>query len=243
MFESLTTPREARASLTQPVLALAIHAGAVLAVLGGRPEEPFQMDHPEPADNVIYVPAQPGTKPKVVDDGAMILAAPVEGPGPIGPLPGPVPPFSGRGLEPVLGIPGHLPGLRDPGFGSPRLGDSTVYRESELTDSPEVLQFREPAYPTALKNAGIGGAVDLTYVVDAQGRVEPGSVVIVSSDHPAMVESVLQSLGRAVFRPGRIHGLAVRVRVRQSIRFEVKSPGSAAQDSGNLVVIELSSSG
>lgn len=216
MFESLRNPETDRRRFTQPIVAFAVHVGVIAAVWGS-PAEPVHV--PDPRPKVIYIPAGPGPTPKVATGGTGIIAAPVDGPGPIGPVPGPLPPPIGPAVDLATGIPRKVPGLRDPGFGTQRPGDSAVYREFELTDSPTVLQFPEPEYPAGLRTAGIGGAVHLTYVIDIQGYVEPGSVVIVSSDHPAMAESVRRSLGLAVFRPGKVRGQPVRVLVRQTVRF------------------------
>ena len=71
----------------------------------------------------------------------------------------------------------------------------------------------------ALRQSGIEGAVIVTYIVDAAGLVEPTSIRIVSSDHPAFAEAVVASIGTARFTPGRVHGRPVRVLVRQVIRF------------------------
>jgi protein TonB len=98
-----------------------------------------------------------------------------------------------------------------------------VLTESDLTDPPRALHLAEPRYPEALRHAGIDGAVIVTYIVDAAGLVEPTSIRIVSSDHPAFAEAVLASIGTARFTPGRVHGRAVRVLVRQVIRFATRS--------------------
>ena len=216
MFESLTNPESDRRHFTQPFVAFAVHVG-VIAAVWGIPVEPAQV--PDPRPKVIYIPAGPGPTPKVPSGGTGVIAAPVDGPGPIGAVPGPLPAASGPAVDLATGTLGKLPRLRDPGFGTQQPVDSTVHLESELTDSPEVLRFPEPVYPAGLRHAGIGGAVHLTYVIDTQGHVEPGSVMIVSSDHPAMAESVRRSLGQAVFRPGKVRGQPVRVLVRQTVRF------------------------
>ena len=98
-----------------------------------------------------------------------------------------------------------------------------VYREEDLTDSPVIVHLPEPVYPPALKGAGVEGAVQTIYVVDTLGQVEPGSITIVSSDHPFMAESVRTALQGARFQPGRVRGTAVRSLVRQTVRFSLMS--------------------
>ena len=73
------------------------------------------------------------------------------------------------GLSSHGGIPGGVDGAE------PRAGTDGVLAE--------VLSQPQPRYPSILKHAGIIGYVDLEFVIDASGRVEPGSVRIVASTH------------------------------------------------------------
>jgi TonB family protein len=98
-----------------------------------------------------------------------------------------------------------------------------VYRELDLTDSPVIVHFPQPVYPPALRGAGIEGTVQVTYVVDAIGHVEPGSIIVVSTDHSLMTESVRSALMEARFQPGKVRGTAVRSLVRQTVRFSLMS--------------------
>ena len=131
---------------------------------------------------------------------------------------------------PVLDIP--PPGLprppvlnsllaRPPGTESPGIRVQVVSEDS-LTDGPVPDAPIRPAYPSALREAGVQGRVEVSYIVGVDGRVEPGSFRVLSASHPAFVEPVREALERAVFQPGRIRGRAVRVLVRQTIRFRVQ---------------------
>jgi protein TonB len=103
------------------------------------------------------------------------------------------------------------------------IGFPGVYREGDLADSPVVLHFPPPVFPPALRSAGIEGRVRVEYVVDRNGRVEPGSIVVVSTDHPLMAESVRAALLEARFRPGTVGGTPVRALVQQTVRFSLMS--------------------
>lgn len=88
-----------------------------------------------------------------------------------------------------------------------------------LTDEyPELLAGPLPAYPDLLRQAGVEGRVVLDAVVDTSGRVERGSIVVISG-HPAFAAAAERSLLASLFRPGRVHGRSVRVRVRVPFDF------------------------
>ena len=92
-----------------------------------------------------------------------------------------------------------------------------------LVEAPPVLLAGPvPAYPDLLRQAGVHGRVVLEAVVDAAGHVEPGSVVVVASAHPAFVAPAQQALLASLFRPARMGGVAVRVRVRLAIDFVLR---------------------
>lgn len=88
-------------------------------------------------------------------------------------------------------------------------------------EPPELLAAPLPAYPEPLRRAGIAGAVVIEAVVDTTGRAERGSVRGVASTHMALQEAARESVRRAVFRPARIRGRAVRALVRVPVEFRL----------------------
>ena len=221
MFESFEK-RQPRKSAVQPVLALMVHAGLISLALRGATG-----GLPDPVSDPLLVPIPPYQMPQPVAGGPR---SPTSG-GTGGTIP--VSTIDMTPDLPPLGIvtvPISRPGPFDPRrfvtFGTP---DSTgglgvaVLTESDLTDPPRALHLAEPRYPEALRQAGIEGSVTVTYIVDVAGLVEPSSIRIVSSDHPAFSAAVLASVGTAQFTPGRVQGRAVRVLVRQIIRFATRS--------------------
>jgi TonB family protein len=224
MFESLASGNRKRARV-QPVLSFAIHAGLVALMVNEAGSGAGMTAHPlPPTDDVIYLPDGKPTPPRLDGDGIVPRANHSDWkpdiPDPIAiRVPGWEP--AGReDLPPGGEVPGGIP---VPGGFTVRTDSSVPFLESELTDAPVVRHFPQPRYPVALKQAGIQGAVRLSYVVDGTGRVEMGSVTIVSTDHPAMAESVRNSLAQALFRPGQIRGRPVRTLVQQTIRFSLMS--------------------
>lgn len=92
-----------------------------------------------------------------------------------------------------------------------------------VEEAPQILAGPLPAYPELLRQAGIRGRVVLEAVVDTAGRVERGSLTVVSATNPGFVAPARQALAATLFRPGRVHGRAVRVRVRIPVDFTLRS--------------------
>jgi protein TonB len=93
-----------------------------------------------------------------------------------------------------------------------------------VDELPELLTDLRPEYPDVLRRAGVSGAVEVEYVVGNDGRFNPGSLQVLTTDHDRFTASVVQALRRARFRPARRNGQAVAVLVRQIIRFRSETP-------------------
>ena len=78
----------------------------------------------------------------------------------------------------------------------------------------------EPAFPASLNAAHLDGVVIAEFVVSASGKMEQDTFGIVSSSHPLFTEAVHSALGKAVFAPARIKGVAVRQLVHQVFHFK-----------------------
>jgi protein TonB len=79
-----------------------------------------------------------------------------------------------------------------------------------------------PRYPIALRAAGIEGSVEMRFVVDTLGRVEPGSATVLVSTDPRFTAAVEEALPRLRFTPARHGGRAVRMLVQMPFRFEIE---------------------
>lgn len=88
---------------------------------------------------------------------------------------------------------------------------------AKLDQVPKLVTQKRPAYPRALKKAGISGRVVIEFIVDKEGRVRDASVV--SASRPAFGESALAAVRQWRFVPGRHGGRAVNTRVRVPIVF------------------------
>jgi TonB family protein len=145
--------------------------------------------------------------------------------------------FHADGAVPIIarfngaGLATHLPRLRSKCAASagraaqppvPAIPVSTgrVYAETEVDEKAEVRSLPDPEYPPLLRRAGVGGTVIVQLVIDTLGQVEPGSARVVSSPNPDFNRPALNAIEQSVFRPARIRGQAVRVRMRLQVRFK-----------------------
>ena len=96
-----------------------------------------------------------------------------------------------------------------------------VYMESVVEERPELLSGPQPVYPDLLRQAGVQGRVIVQAIIDTTGRAEPPSVKIVQSPNPGFDQPAKQAVLRALFRPARVHGRAVRVLVNIPYDFKI----------------------
>lgn len=107
-------------------------------------------------------------------------------------------------------------------------GDQAV-DVAHVEEPPAILAGPAPDYPELLRQAGLTGRVLLEAVVDTSGRVEPGSLTVIASSHPGFVASAQRSLAATLFRPARVYGRAVRVRVRVPVDFRLRGSRLSGQ--------------
>jgi len=97
-----------------------------------------------------------------------------------------------------------------------------VFMESVVEERPEVLSGPAIQYPDLLRQAGVTGRVLVQAIIDRTGRAEPASVKVVQSPNPGFDQPAKNYVLRALFRPARIHGRAVRVLVNLPVDFNIK---------------------
>jgi hypothetical protein len=125
--------------------------------------------------------------------------------------------FSGKGVEG-----GIAEGVV--GGSGPVTVESQVYLSSQLDDPAERISGPDPRFPPVMLSAGIGGSVDLQYIVDVSGHAEPSSIKVLAKTHDAFVEPAKEAILKSVYRPAKYRGEAVRQLVQQRISF--KAPGA-----------------
>jgi len=104
-----------------------------------------------------------------------------------------------------------------------------VYAERGLDQPPALLSRPALVYPPILREAGISGRVIIEAVIDTAGRAERESIRLVSASHALLAQPAIDLVAGALFRPGRLEGRAVRVRVRLPIDFRVDARGGAGR--------------
>lgn len=97
-----------------------------------------------------------------------------------------------------------------------------VFMEAIVEEKPAVLSGPPPTYPELLKQAGIQGRVLVQAIVDTLGRAEAGSIKVLQSPNPGFDQSARNYVQKALFRPARVHGRAVRVLIQIPIEFRLR---------------------
>lgn len=94
---------------------------------------------------------------------------------------------------------------------------------ADQVDRRAALDMRRPLpvqYPPSLFAAGVKGLVIAEFVVDTLGKVEDGTVGIVSSTNSLFSEGVRVALAQATYVPALKNGHAVRQLVQQPFNFD-----------------------
>ncbi|MGD0484075.1 MAG: TonB family protein [Gemmatimonadales bacterium] len=91
-----------------------------------------------------------------------------------------------------------------------------------VEEPPVLLSHPTPGYPDLLRSAGIEGRVVVEAVLDTVGRVERGSLRIVSSTHALFVPEASALVLGSRYRPARFGGMAVRVRIQVPVDFALR---------------------
>ena len=96
-----------------------------------------------------------------------------------------------------------------------------VFMEAIVEEKPSVLSGPQPQYPELLRQAGIQGRVMVQAIIYTTGRAEPASLKIIASPNPGFDQSAKNYVLKALFRPARVHGRAVRVLINIPIDFKI----------------------
>jgi periplasmic protein TonB len=99
------------------------------------------------------------------------------------------------------------------------------YLESVVEERPERISGPLPRYPDILKQAGIDGHVVIEAIIDTTGHAERASIKILSTTNALFEQPSREFMAASVFRPGKISGRAVRVRIQQPLNYSVTKGG------------------
>jgi TonB family protein len=87
-------------------------------------------------------------------------------------------------------------------------------------DEPPVIVRRvDPVYPSLAREAELEGSVGLLIVIDELGNVERAEIVV---SVPGLDEAAVEAVLKWKFEPARQRNIPVRVRVYQTVRFQLR---------------------
>ncbi|HEV2148313.1 MAG TPA: TonB family protein [Longimicrobiaceae bacterium] len=252
MFSNLTSGRRKRRFWSPATVAASVGAhvlllGGVLLASGGEPRRevvdilpigPYVPEVPEPPrepELAVPEPMRPEA-PSAPKTGDYVQPTPPED------IPKGLPDYSpaDRPLTPAdvdgIGrVRGDVVGPVDPaddrpptGATGPVVSGGEVYDVGAVAERPalanaaEMQRVLQRLYPTLLREAGIAGQTQLQLVIDAQGRVEPGSVTVVSTTHEGFSDASVKAAERFRFRPAKVGGRGVRVMITLPITWTLE---------------------
>ena len=105
--------------------------------------------------------------------------------------------------------------------------DGEIHSLNQLSELPRLADVKQAgkainkAYPRSLQRRGIGGRVQLRFVVDADGKVDSGTVEIVAASVEELGEAAKMAAVELLFVPGKIDGSPVKTMVLFPITFGV----------------------
>lgn len=105
------------------------------------------------------------------------------------------------------------------GLGSGNSGKA--FDESQVDRAVEVRRAVAPRFPESLRSVNVTGNVTVRYIVSADGKVEPGSIEIISTPHKLFADAVRTALLNTRYRPAEAGGKPVRQLVEQSFQFKL----------------------
>jgi protein TonB len=170
------------------------------------------MQPPQPKAPVLVAPTKvataiPAPDLKAIPTVGDVVAAP---PAPAGP---PAGKSEGAGKDGESGA--------GKGNGGPSHEDGSAFSEAQVERAVEVVRNAQPKYPEIARNAGIQGVVAVRFIVGTDGRVEGGSIDVLSTPHDAFVAAVRAALLSTRYRPAEVGGRPVRQLVEQSFTFRL----------------------
>ena len=110
-----------------------------------------------------------------------------------------------------------------PGASTPARNPNAPRYEFEVEMPATIVSKPIPVYPEGLRRSGVGGYLNLDFIVDTLGAVEPAGFRVLDvqpkSAESAFVEAVRSALLAARFRPAQFDGRKVRQRVQMRFEF------------------------
>lgn len=98
-----------------------------------------------------------------------------------------------------------------------------IFQELAVDQPPEMLMMGQVRYPDELRRMGVQGRVTLRCILGPDGRVDPGTVQVVSAADVGFISAAREALLGARFRPAKVGGQPVRVVITVPIDFKIRA--------------------
>jgi len=224
LLESGARPRVLRSG-RWTATSVAAHATLIaVAIMATMHDVDVSVERGRPPAPLVFV--QPIT-PQLRQESAPASAATFTFPS-VARIPMPmVPRIDPMGTRPISITPAEIfgTGLAQPTSAPAGLSSGGVYTD-RLVDHPVIARGDNgsPEYPAQLRMSGAGleGDVTVRFVVDSSGRVEPGSIAIMTSTHSLFSDAVRRWLVRTRYTPADVSGHPVRQLVEQRVNFTLR---------------------
>lgn len=92
-----------------------------------------------------------------------------------------------------------------------------------LSNRAEMERVWQELYPRMLEMRGVTGETLVSFVIDENGRVVDGTVVLLSASREEFGNAALRGVPRLRFRPMKVGGVPVRVRTTLPVLFRLAS--------------------
>jgi periplasmic protein TonB len=96
---------------------------------------------------------------------------------------------------------------------------SAVEERPELRNRAAVVSALQRNYPPLLRDAGMGGTVQVQLVVNEDGTPDMSTVEIISTDHEQFADAARRVVERMRFRPAKVNNQAVKVKILIPVTF------------------------
>jgi TonB family protein len=106
--------------------------------------------------------------------------------------------------------------------GTPPPGDLPVYEVRAVERWADPVHQPGPNYPPELRRKEKCGHVNLRFIVDPKGRVEPWSIVVVSASDTGFATAAIRAIEQSRYRPALREGKPVRQWSTRRVLFAIR---------------------
>jgi periplasmic protein TonB len=96
---------------------------------------------------------------------------------------------------------------------SPIFAGEDVDTPPKLVNPTKTARVVSDSYPANLRRMGVGGSVQVQFVIDPNGKVEPESIEVLQASTPAFGDAAKEAAKKIEFHPGKSKGQTVRTKV------------------------------